>query len=50
MLYDLTYIWDIIIQKQTHRKRINLWLPEAESRERENWRKVVKTYKLPVIR
>lgn len=30
-------------------ERLDL-LPEAESGRRENWMKVVKTYKLPVIR
>ena len=31
-------------------ERSDLWLPEAEDGGKENWRKVFKKYKLPVIR
>ena len=31
-------------------KRSDLWFPEAESGENRDWRKVVKVYKLLVIR
>ena len=33
-----------------HRKRSDLWLPEAGHGGRGNWMKVVKRHKLPVIR
>ena len=39
----------MIFQKQTHRRRSDLWLPAAEDGRRGNWMKAVKRYKLPVI-
>ena len=37
-------------QTNSQKKRSDLWLPEAEGGWRVNWMKVVKRYKLPVIR
>ena len=35
----------------TERKmKSGLWLPEEEGKKKENWMKVVKRYKFPVIR
>ena len=39
----------IILQKQTEKKKSDLWLPEAGGGRRGNWMKVVKMKKLPVI-
>lgn len=36
--------------KHSYRKKSDLCLPEAETGERGDWRKVIKMYKLPVIR
>ena len=56
ILYDLTYMWNFKKTKPNKQKstkfiekRSYLWLSEAESWSRGNWRKVVKKYKFPVI-
>ena len=48
ILYDLLAWGD----KQRHawKKRSGLWLPEVECSRRQNWKKVVKTYKLPLTK
>ena len=45
-IFFFFFFKDISSQK----RRSDLWLPEAGGEERQNWRKMVKKYKLPVIR
>jgi len=40
----------IILQKQTFIEKEDLWLPEGEDKGRWNWMKVVKGYKISVMR
>ena len=53
ILYDLTYMWNLKNKRKnkTHRKRDQTYSYQKWGEERrENWRKVVKRCKFPVIR
>ena len=44
---QLNHLWK---KTDSEKKRSDLWLPEVGGVGRENWIKVVKKYKLPVMR
>ena len=47
---QVNYTSKLNSKTNSQKKRLDLWLPEAEVGERGNWMKVVKKYKFPVIR